>query len=228
MEISMKKMVFAISLAFLFGTSDYSNAAAAETGTIDEVSGKPCYKCHASKVTAPFVHSGLAGKECTPCHTATGGNHQSNHALYGVKDKSSKVCYECHDNQSSKKSVHPPIMENDCLGCHAPHASNYKFQLGLPVQQLCFNCHDQALVTETQTEKNAFRDGTNNLHNLHSGEKNNIPCLSCHDIHASDQLHMIRAKGMNGKEAVTITYTTTPKGGNCTVSCHDALGYERK
>ena len=55
-----------------------------------------------------------------------------------------------------------------------------------------------------------------------------LTCLSCHDVHASDQQHLMRAKGTNGKEAVTITYTTTPKGGNCTVSCHDALGYERK
>ncbi|MBC7962951.1 MAG: hypothetical protein H7Y05_08405 [Steroidobacteraceae bacterium] len=228
MKTTMNKMVFAVTLAFLFGSIYHSQASAAETGTVDQISGKPCYKCHASKVTAPFVHSGLAGKECTPCHNATGGNHQSNHLLYAVKDKSSKICYECHENQSSKKSVHPPIIENDCLGCHAPHASNHKYQLGLPVKQLCFECHERSLVTEKETQKNGFRDGISNLHNLHSGVKNGIPCLACHDVHASDQLHLIRPKGTNGKEAVTITYTTTPKGGNCTVSCHDALGYERK
>lgn len=224
MEASMKKMVVALTLTLLYGSIYHSQVSAA---TVDEVTGKPCYKCHASKVTAPFVHSGLADKECTPCHNATGGNHQSNHSLYAVKDKSSKICYECHDNQTSKKSVHPPIMENDCLVCHAPHASNFKFQLGLPVKDLCFECHEKTLVTEKETEKNSFRDGVNNLHNVHA-EKNGIPCLTCHDIHASDQMHMIRAKGMNGKEAVTITYTTTPKGGNCTASCHDALSYERK
>ncbi|MBC8018640.1 MAG: hypothetical protein H7X83_08995 [Verrucomicrobia bacterium] len=228
MKTTMRKMVFAVTLAFLFGSIYQSQVSAAETGTVDKVSGKPCYKCHASKVTAPFVHSGLAGKECTPCHNATGGNHQSNHLLYAVKDKSSKICYECHENQSSKKSVHPPIMENDCLGCHAPHASNFKYQLGHPVKQLCFECHERSLVTEKETQKNGFRDGTSNLHNLHSGVKNGIPCLTCHDVHASAQLHLIRPKGTNGKEAVTITYTATSKGGNCTVSCHDALGYERK
>jgi len=225
----MKKMVIAITLAFLVGLNYHSDVSAAETkGTIDAVSGKPCYKCHRSKVTAPFVHSGLADKECTPCHSTTAGNHQSDHTLYGVKDKSSKVCYECHENKSNEKSVHPPIQENDCLGCHAPHAANFKYQLGLPVQKLCFECHDRSLVTEKETEKNGFRDGTSNLHYLHAGEKNAIPCLSCHDVHASSQLHLMRPKGTNGKEAVTITYATTPKGGNCTVSCHDALGYERK
>jgi predicted CXXCH cytochrome family protein len=225
----MKKMVIAITLVFLAGLNVHSPVSAAETkGTIDPVSGKPCYKCHRSKVTAPFVHSGLADKECTPCHSVEKGNHQSNHSLFEVKDKSAKVCYECHDNKSKEKSVHPPITEDGCLGCHAPHASNFKYQLGGPVKKLCFNCHELSLITEKETDKNAFRDGTTNLHYLHAGEKNAIPCLSCHDVHASSQLHLMRPKGTNGTEAVTITYTTTPKGGNCTVSCHDALGYERK
>jgi len=225
----MKKMVIAITLAFLVGLNYYSDVSAAESkGTVDAVSGKPCAKCHRSKVKAPFVHGGLADKECTPCHSVTGGNHQLDPSLYGVKDKSSKVCYECHENQSSKKSVHGPIQEDDCLGCHSPHVSNFKYQLGSSPEKLCFECHDKSLVTEKETDKNGFRDGTSNFHFLHSGESTAIPCLACHDVHASDQLHLIRSKGTNGKEAVTITYTTTPKGGNCTVSCHDELGYERK
>ena len=66
MKTTMNKMVFAVTLAFLFGSIYHSQVSAAETGTVDKVSGKPCYKCHASKVTAPFVHSGLADRECTP------------------------------------------------------------------------------------------------------------------------------------------------------------------
>ncbi len=226
----MKKMCIAITLAFLVGLGFHSHVSAAESkGTVDAKSGKLCAKCHRSKVTAPFVHGGLADKECSPCHTVTGGNHQLDHSIYGVKDKSSKICYECHENQSNQKSVHPPIMDNDCLACHAPHVSNFKYQLGMPANQLCFECHEKSLVTEKETTKNGFRDGTNNLHYVHAGEKGAaIPCLSCHDAHASSQLHLIRPKGTNGKDEVTITYTTTPKGGNCTVSCHDALGYERK
>jgi predicted CXXCH cytochrome family protein len=229
METSLKKLGRAIVLSLLCVAGFYAQASAAESGTIDAVSGKPCYKCHQSKVTAPFVHSGLASKECTPCHTATGGNHQANKALYGVKDKSSKVCYECHDNQSKKKSVHGPIQEDSCLGCHAPHAANNKFQLGEKVPRLCFGCHDQALILEKDTDKaTGYRDGTSNLHFLHAGEKTGIPCLACHDVHASDQAHLIRPKGTNGKEAVTLTFKESDKGGNCTTSCHDAMGYERK
>jgi len=225
----MRKLVVSVALAFLVGLSLNSHVIAAETkGTIDPVSGKPCYRCHASKTKGPFVHSGLADKECTPCHSVSKENHQKDTSLNGVKDKTSKVCYECHESHLKKKSVHPPIQDNDCLGCHAPHKSNFKYQLGMPSQQLCFECHDKSLVTAKESDKTGFRDGNSNFHFLHAGEKTGIPCLACHDAHASDQEHMIRAKGVNGKEAVTITYTTTPKGGNCTVSCHDALGYERK
>lgn len=225
----MKKMVIAITLAFLVGLNYHSDVLAAESkGTVDAVSGKTCAKCHRSKVKAPFVHGGLADKECTPCHSVTGGNHQLDPSLYGVKDKSAKVCYECHENQSGKKSVHGPIQEDDCFGCHAPHVSNFKYQLGTSPEKLCFECHDKSMVTVKETDKTAFRDGNSNFHFLHSGESVAIPCLSCHDVHASDQLHLIRSKGTNGKEAVTITYTATPKGGNCAVSCHDELGYERK
>lgn len=225
----MKKMVIMIFMAFVCCACFSAGVSAAESGTVDAVSGKPCYRCHQSKVTAPFVHSAIAGKECTPCHNATGGNHQANKALYAVKDKSTKLCYECHDNQSSKKSVHGPIQEDNCLGCHASHAANRKFLLGENPPKICYECHDQALVLEKDTEKaTGFRDGTTNFHFLHAGEKNAIPCLTCHDVHASDQQHLIRAKGTNGKEAVTLTFKKSDKGGNCTTSCHDAMDYTRK
>ena len=207
-----------------------SNCLAAESqGTTDPVSGKPCYKCHRSKVNAPKIHEALAGNECVPCHGTTGGDHQKNHQFYAVKDKSAQLCWQCHDSVADQKSVHPIITEEGCLGCHAPHNSSLRKLLRAEPPALCFRCHDRALLEQQQTVKaTGFRVGTQNLHSLHAGEKNSIPCLACHDMHASSQLHLIRTKGTNDKEAVTITYTATGKGGNCTASCHDSLGYERK
>ena len=221
----MKKAFLRVALAFWVGALSTTVASAV---TIDPVSNKPCAQCHRSKVTGAFIHDALTDQECTPCHDNTGGNHQSNHALYAVKDKSAKLCYQCHDNQSSKKSVHPPIMEDDCLVCHVPHNSPLKNLLRYKVPRLCFQCHDRALLETKETDKaTGFRDGTENLHFVHANVQQ-ISCFTCHDIHASDQDHLIRPKGTNGTEAVTITYKATDKGGNCTVSCHDALGYERK
>jgi len=222
----LKKTLLASALVLLFAGT---NCLAAEPlGTIDPVSGKPCYKCHRSKVSAPKIHDALAGNECAPCHKTTGGDHQKNHRIYEVKDRSAKLCWECHESVAGQKSVHPIITDEGCLGCHAPHNSPLGKLLRAEAPTLCFKCHERSLVEEQKTQKaTAFRDGSENLHYLHAG-KNAVPCLACHDMHASSQLHLIRPKGTNGKNAVTMTYVASEKGGNCTVSCHDALGYERK
>jgi len=218
-------MTFAGTL-LLFGTSCL---AAQSQGTIDPVSGKPCYTCHRSKVNAPKIHDALAGNDCSPCHPAVGGDHQKNHELYAVKDKSAKLCWGCHDSVADQKSVHPIISAEGCLGCHAPHNSSLRKLLRAEPPELCFGCHERALVAEPKSGKATdFRDGVQNLHYLHAGGENPIPCLVCHDMHASSQEHLIRTKGSNGKEAVTIAYTATEKGGSCTASCHDALSYQRK
>ena len=222
----MKSAFMACTLAFLLAGA---NCQAAESkGTIDPVSGKPCAQCHRSKVTGVYIHDALAGNECTPCHTPTAENHQKDHALFAVKDKSAELCWQCHENLSKAKSLHPIISAEGCLACHGPHNSSQKQLLKAEPPQLCFQCHELGLLQEKETKKaTGFRDGTENLHFVHAGN-NGIPCLTCHDPHSSTQDHMIRTKGTNGKEAVTLTYTAGEKGGNCTVSCHDPLGYERK
>ncbi|BCS52584.1 cytochrome c3 family protein [Geobacter sp. SVR] len=224
----MKKTLAALMLALPAVIFQMPASMADAQGTIDPSNGKPCHQCHRSKITGRYVHEAVAGKECTPCHQTRPGNHQSDHSLYAVKDRSATLCYECHDNQSNQKSVHPPIMANECLGCHAPHNSPHRKLLRAKPEKLCFECHDCALVKERETTKTGFRDGTQNLHYLHAGRKGAaIPCLTCHDAHASQQLYLMRPKGAKGAEAVTITYTATDKGGNCTTSCHDSLGYQR-
>lgn len=195
---------------------------------MDPVSGKPCYQCHRSKISGATVHGAVAGKECTPCHPTTGGNHQKSKGLYLPKDKSSKLCYECHEDQTKLKSVHPPIGEGDCLSCHAPHTSANKSLLRFTVPRLCFKCHDPDLVNRKETVKGTdFREGVQNLHFLHA-KQNGIACATCHELHASPQSHLIRTKGKHGKEAVAIGYSVTTTGGSCSTSCHDTTGYQRK
>ncbi len=217
-----------VTSVFLVALAVAVNCQAESGGTLDKVTGKPCASCHKSKVSGAFIHDALAEKECTPCHKATGGDHQNDATIYAVKDKSAKLCSECHESQAGKTSVHPAIEAVECIGCHLPHSASNKNLLKTLAPDLCFTCHNRSLVDQKETSTvTGFREGTQNLHNVHAG-KNAIPCLACHDQHASSQPHLLRPKGMNGKDAVTLTYTAAPKGGNCTVSCHDALGYERK
>ena len=222
------KHAIVITFALLCGSNQQSVALAAESGaTIDVFTGKACYACHRSKLKAPFVHDALTDGKCVPCHKVTNGNHMSDHRLSAVKDRSSRLCYECHENLSRQKSVHHPILDTNCLSCHAPHASPYENLLRFEKKGLCFQCHEHTLVTEEETRAaTGFRDGIKNLHSLHG--RRNIPCLTYHDAHASTQFHLIRPKGTNDRETVTITYATTPTGGTCTPTCHDAASYGRK
>ena len=105
----MKRVFVTCALTFLMASA--SCLAAESKGTVDPVSGKPCYQCHRSKVTGAFIHDALAGNECGPCHEPTAGNHQLNHALYAVKDRSAALCYNCHEAKADAKSVHPVIAQ---------------------------------------------------------------------------------------------------------------------
>lgn len=229
----MKSTMVGLSVALLAlvagGCATLSGPAAPTKGTVDPVSGKACYQCHRSKITGKIVHQALAEMECTPCHQVLPGNHQKDNSLFAVKDKSAKLCWECHDSLSNAKSVHPVIEAEGCTACHAPHTSTLKKLLKDEAPELCFQCHDKKMVQEKETAQGTeFRDGQTSLHYLHAGKTNAIACLTCHDVHASTQLHLLRPKAGKGKGEVTLTYTATDQGGNCTTSCHDNLGYERK
>ena len=226
MKISLSKVFFAGTL-FWMGHQADSGFAAAE-GTVDLFSGKPCYRCHLSKVNGPGLHSALEGNRCTPCHKFSNGNHQADRRFSEVKDRTARLCYECHDDQSRKKSVHPPIIAHECLGCHAPHASPHGSLLRTPLQRLCFTCHDRALMNEENTvQATGFRNGNDNLHYLHARE-NGLPCLTCHHAHASSQAYLLRTNGAIGKNPVSLIYQATASGGKCTSSCHDSADYVRK
>jgi len=226
MMLSLRKVIFASALLWMAHQAD-SGFAAAE-GTIDLFSGKPCYRCHLSKVSGPGLHSALEENRCTPCHKFSNGNHQANRRFSEVKDRTARLCYECHDDQSHQKSVHPPIIAHECLGCHAPHASPHGNLLKVTLGRLCFECHARTLVNEeTTVQATGFRDGNSNLHYLHA-RKSELPCLTCHQAHASSQEYLLRTTGSSGKNLVTLTYQATATGGSCTSSCHDAAEYVRK
>lgn len=228
MKPSISNIILALTVTLLPVAMHTPCVIAAAEGTIDPYSGKPCYRCHPGKVNGPGVHGALKGNLCTPCHKLSNGNHRADHRLSEAKDRTARLCYECHDDQSRQRSVHPPIIDNDCLGCHVPHASTNGNLLKTPLPRLCFACHDRALLNEEKTgQATGFRDNNRNLHYLHA-RKSAIPCLACHQVHASSQDHLIGTKGVNGKNLVTLAYQATSTGGNCTSSCHGAADYARK
>ena len=228
MKPSIFEIILAVMVTLLLVTTQTTRVFASAEETIDTFSGKPCYRCHLSKVSGPVTHGALNGNRCTPCHKLSNGNHQIDHRFTEAKDRTARLCYECHDDQSRQKSVHPPIIDNDCFGCHALHTSRYDKLLKVPLARLCFKCHDRALVSEQQTLlTTGYRNGSRNLHYVHV-RKSAIPCLACHHAHASSQDHLIRAAGRSDTSQVTLIYRATSTGGNCTSSCHGPADYARK
>jgi predicted CXXCH cytochrome family protein len=88
--------------------------------------------------------------------------------------------------------------------------------------ELCFKCHQYntyAANTNASTTT-LFRDGTNNLHDLHKFST----CYSCHDTHGSEQEHLINfdtaivttISGYDSQNAWVINGNTR----SCYLSCH--------
>ena len=105
-------------------------------------------------------------------------------------------CLRCHDQPiempgrptipsvrdqiEGKKHVHGPLAQGNCSACHEPHATDhwrllkdeFPSQFYTPYAKerydLCFQCHDSALVEEEETRfATRFRDGLRNLHTVH-------------------------------------------------------------
>lgn len=118
-------------------------------------------------VKTAYKHGPYAAKMCEGCHVKGGSNR-----LVAPLDQ---LCYTCHQFITDKKWVHGPFAAGDCTVCHDPHSSKYKFLLTSEPARLCFNCHDEKAITESEMHK-----GTD------------MQCVSCHDPHLSDQQYMLK------------------------------------
>ena len=166
------------------------------------------------------------------------------------------LCLNCHseDNPVRSKSpknirkelmkpyLHKPVADGDCSLCHNPHGSkNAKLLVGpypgtfyAPYKDgeydLCFDCHDEELLTEKKTEATGFRNGTRNLHYVHvHKERKGRTCEACHQPHASDGPKLINQLGATfGEWTMNIDFTTSGTGGTCTPGCHRTMEYDRE
>jgi len=141
--------------------------------------GESCItsKCHAKLNKYKFVHGPVASNECTVCHGKS-PKHASNPKKYRFKpiEDIAKKCYSCHDKFKPKKYTHTPVQDGECTACHDAHGSDYKFQLVAKGGDLCFTCHDDAIVKEKFVHGPAAVGG----------------CLACHEPHNSDYAKNLR------------------------------------
>ena len=180
-----------VLLLLLFAGVKHSLAAPHMADKLN--SDKACVGCH----PASNPHLKFKGKECTPCHIESGEKQLRNHFTSWIKGN--KPCLECHDIKEDKeniKSMHPGTNARLCGMCHKPE--NYPIKM-LPIEKqmsLCSECHNRNQLTQAETITGTnFRDGSKNLHYIHSEDLYHIRCNNCHDAHHSKQLYLIRSSG---------------------------------
>ncbi len=87
------------------------------------------------------------------------------------------------------------------------------------------------MVADPKTETlTMFRDGDTNLHYLHvNKKKNGRTCRACHEVHAAEQVHIIRNGVPYGSRGwvLPINFEPLPNGGKCQKNCHPAREYDR-
>ncbi|NOZ02162.1 MAG: hypothetical protein GXP54_09770 [Deltaproteobacteria bacterium] len=231
-------MLFAITCCMLPGLS----ASASPT----EGDGPICLECHDDLVESAVKHEAL-DEGCTACHEpateepVTEDGHEDD-AFKEIDDQAA-LCGECHDEIAGKASQSVHVEEVGCTGCHNPHSSAHQALLNgdFPVGRLyisikgdpyalCMDCHEADMLDNgTSPPDTDFRNGEINLHALHVARSKGRTCRVCHDVHGSDQEHLIRRSVPFGNSGwkLEIRYDQTERGGKCATACHAPRDYER-
>ncbi len=217
-----------------------------------------CSSCHKDIADvasqAVVAHSVVSDdRACLNCHTP----HVSHEARL-LRDNPVSVCLSCHNKDVRHRdgtmtgsvaelvkpgfSVHAPAQDGNCRGCHNPHGASFAQLLNRPYDRsfyqkfekgsyaLCFDCHDQQLVTADQTTSfTNFRNGDRNLHYVHvkAPAKGGRSCSVCHATHASASPKQLRSSVAFGQWKIPIQFTATDMGGSCAAGCHRARSYDR-
>ncbi len=134
-----------------------------------------CTFCHATVVTgASFQHKAVE-LGCIKCHDP----HASNAKFLLKRDNIEQTCAMCH-NIPLKIHAHEPFAKGECSLCHFAHeADNKKLLRGGEGSKHCYTCHSdirQAMTKDVHTHQPAMKD-----------------CKTCHDPHATDFDHQLRA-----------------------------------
>lgn len=201
--------------------------------------------CHAKLSAKPVVHAPVSQGACDACHEVDDADAHS----FASVGEGADGCLECHvaldellEETETNRSSHFPVTQGDCLSCHDPHASNLPALLSASYRpqryarfeesqfELCFQCHDAELVTESTTdEATRFRNGEVNLHHVHVGvDGKGRNCQTCHVAHVSGQSALVREAVMFKEWPMPLRYLPTKTGGSCGPGCHTATTYDRE
>lgn len=179
-----KRIVLAGALAVLavfagtglIGKTIFAQQKAAEKPKETCMTGQ----CHANMGKEKYVHGPIAAGECVTCHGEAPKHKEDpkNNKFKPIKNVAEK-CFACHEKFKVKKFSHVPAEDGDCLACHSPHGSEYKFQMKAKGAEVCFECHDAAIVENKFVHGPAAVGG----------------CVACHEPHTADYAKNLKAEG---------------------------------
>jgi hypothetical protein len=167
-----------------------------------------------------------------------------NFDIPSIPPENESQCLDCHASLVQKKVVHPPAAKK-CAICHEStgrqHPGDGKgftltntFPSGMYTKAvtdtfaLCWDCHDMEMMqTELSTSVTEFRNKDRNLHFVHVGQERSRSCTVCHNVHASDNPHLIVNNTLFGNWNMKMNYIAQDSGGTCSPGCHGVKEYKR-
>lgn len=161
-----------------------------------------CLACHTSKKrwgARKHIHGPLTLGGCTLCHNPHGGTYRYHLWAEGAFD----LCVACHSDKAALLAkerrvpfVHGIIGGGGCVICHDPHASDHRFMLIEPTNQLCVGCH---LAFAGMTAGHPVDRHPVSRPNELRRPGRELTCAGCHDPHGSQHRHLLFETTVGGR-----------------------------
>jgi len=148
-----------------------------------------CFRCHTAKkawLNMAHIHGPVGTGDCTVCHNPHGDNNHSQ--LWA--DGKAELCVACHTDkkallstEKTSRYIHGILTGSGCIACHNPHATQNRFQLSKPINELCTGCHTSLAGIERGHPVGGHP--VSGVKDPRRPERM-FACTSCHNPHGSE------------------------------------------